>query len=93
MKALVAALVVVLLLTGCICRSSWFRRCGPPRGASVQVVEYSVQRVAEPLPWRLCFRYGPSEPWVQVWGSPGFASEEEAQQALLEALKKERLEC
>lgn len=89
----IVLLVVLLLLTGCYpftCGgSTWFRRCGPPREVPAQEIEYSVQRVDEPLPWRLCYRFGAAEPWVQVWGSPGFESEAAARLALLEALEKD----
>lgn len=85
---MIAAVAVAFLLTGCACQSTWFRRCGPPREVPAQVIEYSIHLVDdEPLPWRLCYRYGSAEPWVQVWGSPGFESREAAELALLEALE------
>lgn len=88
----IVLLTLFLLLSSCSypfgCGgSTWFRRCGAPIATPEQTIEYSVQRVDEPLPWRLCYRTGVNEPWVQVSGSPGFASEEEARRVMLEALR------
>lgn len=93
---LIVLLVLVFLFAGCLSYpltcggSTWFRRCSarvvvPPE----QVAEYSVQKVEyEPRPWRICYRYDPDEPWVQVWGSPGFLTKEAAEESLLMAAYK-----